>query len=208
MTERPILFNAPMVRAILSDKKTQTRRIMKPQIGRVHVPDIGPLPAVKKRHGDGWWLWPNARENVLAECPLGQPGDLIWVREAWRVIDRADSFAPRELLATDRRIWFEADGAPAPPAGRYRPGMFMPRWVSRITLEITGVRIERLQDISEADAVAEGAEPILVPPDGGSHPYREGFRDLWDGLNAKRGAGWDVSPWVWAIEFKRLENEQ
>ncbi|MES1979589.1 MAG: hypothetical protein V4451_16225 [Pseudomonadota bacterium] len=104
----------------------------------------------------------------------------------------------RKLLEADEQ---EGDGITGWVTKRI-PGIHMPRWASRITLEITDVRVERLQDISEADAKAEGCEPLLVPPDGGSYPYVEGYCELWETIN---GAGsWDENPWVWVVEFKRV----
>ncbi len=194
MADRPIPFSAPMVRAILAGTKTQTRRAAKLTCNG-HVKESG-----------GHRRWHPADPNAVLACPYGQPADRLWVREAWRVIDLADVFAPREITAA-HRIWFEADGPHEPPAGRYRPGMFMPRWASRITLEVTGVRVERLQDISESDAEAEGAEYGFDCEGGFNlHPLgnrRYGYAHLWEQIN---GAGsWDLNPWVWVVEFKRIE---
>jgi hypothetical protein len=201
MREIGILMSAPMVRSTLDDTKLQTRRGMRPQ------------PFLDNK-GLLWWHWSKSRGSArneppgqpsdewLEHCPYGRPGDRLWVREAWRSGKIADRFPPREL--TPHVVWYEADGtAPEATSGKLRPGMFMPRWASRITLEVTGVRVERLQDISEADAKAEGAGPLLVPPDGGSCPHVEGYRVLWESIN---GAGsWDANPWVWCVSFRRLE---
>lgn len=202
MTERPILFSAPMVRAILDGTKTQTRRIAKKM---VRHPDLGNL------YTPGALVLEGEPQHVIERaCPYGRPGDRLWVREAWRVINLADVFAPREITAADR-IWFEADGPHEPPAGRYRPGMFMPRWASRITLEITGVRVERLQEISRADAQAEGChhdDPCdhkrrFCEEIGCEGPdYRVGFRNLWESINGPES--WAANPWVWVIEFRRV----
>lgn len=130
------------------------------------------------------------------------PGQRLWVREAWRSGRLTDRFAPREM--TPHPVWYEADG-PAPDAcnGKLRPGMFMPRWASRITLEITGVRVERLQDISVADAMAEGVvetnanlrglEPCME--------WRYAYEDLWNQINGP--GAWAANPWVWVVEFRR-----
>lgn len=189
MTERPILFSAPMVRAILAGTKTQTRRVVK----------------LKPDYMETFLRLP----NKMACCPYGQPGGRLWVREAWRVIDLADCFAPRELTAA-HRIWYEADGPHEPPAGRYRPGMFMPRWASRITLKITGMRVERLQDITADDAMAEG---IVRLPDGGYAADTDGrhyhgasawysYGSLWEAINGP--GSWEANPWVWVIDFNRV----
>lgn len=205
MKERPILFNAPMVRALLNDSKTQTRRIIKPEPQMVTDKTIAP-----------WAGDPSVLMRLLEQsgkcCPYGVPGDRLWVREAWRVIDAADCFAPREVTSASR-VWFESDLPHQPGFGRYRPSMFMPRWASRITLEIVSVRVERLQDISEADAIAEGipasaSEPCDHPRQscadvgcwGPTAKGRYGY--LWESINDP--GSWDVNPWVWVVEFKKV----
>ena len=154
--DMPILFSGPMVRAILEDRKHETRRVVRPQ------------PVLE----GGEWAWyprKGYRVSWTAErphCPTGnlslpvdyapyQVGDGLWVREAWRVTSEWDDLPPR--LITPGVPWYEANGSPGSPAGRLRPGVFMPRWASRITLEVTAVRCERLQEITEEDAKAEGA---------------------------------------------------
>lgn len=205
MTARPILFSAPMVRALLGGSKTQTRRVAK-----------------------------NPFMYLPPRCPCGQPGDRLVVREAWRTVSEADYMPPRDLTKA-HRIWYEANTPHQPGFGRYRPGMFMPRWASRITLEIVSVRVERLQAISEADAIAEGVEPLPHHPgrwwiNGGNLNYPTAlaaYRDLWESINtrpklpantaSKRYArvkkwldthpgekSWDANPWVWVVEFRRL----
>lgn len=141
------------------------------------------------------------------------------MREAWRTTGddgRCDDMPPRELQPHE--IWYEADGL-APHdlcVGKYRPSMFMPRWASRITLEVTGVRVERLQEISEADAISEGAAyheaPNNLCHNGWSHDdwhlhpnAKDSFTRLWNSLNAARGYGWNANPWVWIVEFRRIK---
>jgi hypothetical protein len=191
MKERPILFSGPMVRAILEGHKTMTRRVMKTQYVNVDKLD---------RYTE---------EMQLRHCPYGQLGDRLWVRETW---------APHDDLAVQSRdegmIYFRADDEQKYSTdGKWRPSIFMPRWASRITLELTDVRVERLKEISELDAEAEGAmewwnsltrsqqEQIYS---GGRGPCGA-FRDLWDSINAKRGYGWEKNPFVWALTFKRIE---
>ncbi len=218
--EKPILFKDDMIRAILEGRKTQTRRIMKPQ------------PVIDS---DGWFRWdghkPNSKLGAYASnhidlqaisifvgvsCPYGQPGDRLWVRETFQgpllsYEQAQEFFNHREKFESPRYCQYRADGGPAPvfvnadDEERYgwRPSIHMPRWASRITLEITDVRVERLQDISEEDAEAEGADPVLVPPDGGDYPHRQGFLDLWESIYGQDS--WDANPWVWCISFKRID---
>jgi hypothetical protein len=198
MTELPILFSAPMVRAIIDGRKTQTRRAVKPQPDDDYWPvGTGPTHA---RH-----------------CPYGQPGDRLWVRETWRAHQSFDLAAPNELPKIDG-LHYEADGRPRFwDFGRLRSSIHMPRWASRITLEIVSVRVERVQDISEEDARAEGVlrsdwvnDETCEWPDS----EREAFRALWDSINGhiKTPTGghfrhsWDANPWVWVVEFHRLPN--
>lgn len=218
-----------MVRAIQAGTKTQTRRIVKPQPERRHIEQVGSMLGFKKRHGDGFWLWPNAKERILAECPYGQPGDRLWVRETWAgplvpagQWEESDSPAEFERPEFCR---YAADGGPAPEfldadeimRQRWTPSIHMPRWASRITLEITGVRVERLQDISEADAIAEGIERKedgigwKRGPISGDVPNtatrtaspRLAYQSLWEQINGP--SSWAANPWVWVIEFRRTK---
>jgi hypothetical protein len=203
-----------MARATLDDIKTQTRRLVK---WRDVAPGLnlsfsglaafqyGPaLFTLEARRGDGAW----ETRSAATRCPYGAPGDQMWGREAWRTIADADNLPPRELQPA-HRIWFEADTPHQPGAGRLRPGMFMPRWASRITLELTQVRVERLQAINEADALAEG---IVRQPDGGygladtTHYHatdpRQSYFSLWEAINGAGSVA--ANPWVWALTFRRL----
>ena len=198
MRERPILFSAPMVRAILAGTKTQTRRVVKARKDC----DFGCELAPHELAGEA-----NGGDFRNAYCA---PGDRLWVREAWCTSAAFDKTAPKEL-PKDAPITYLA-GGPHHRFSRYRPPMFMPRWASRITLEVTGVRVERLQDISEADAIAEGiAKPAgsqfwHADPRGSSLPGgtpQWAFRNLWESINGP--GSWDANPWVWVVEFKRAE---
>jgi hypothetical protein len=190
MNQRGIIFSKPMVLALLAGIKTQTRRKLKFQ------------PA-------------NASElPELSACPYGQPGDRLWVREAWRTLKEYDAKQPGELphnaplrYETDQH-YNQSEFEP----GRLRQGIFMPRWASRLELEITQVRLQRLQDTSESDAVAEGAravfdhsreedyladeedEDVLAPIDL--------YRAVWESLHGVRS--WDKNPWIWVVEFRPL----
>lgn len=182
MRERPILFSAAMVRAILEGRKTQTRRVVK-RCG-----------LWESTGGDGMRPMPEA-------CPYGQPGDRLWVRETWGT----GGYFPYPYA-------YRADGVEYPNE-RWKPSIHMPRAACRLVLEITDMRVERLQAISEADAAAEGAEHATEPCDhvrrscaevgclGPTH--RAGFADLWASINGQ--ASWDANPWVWVVEFRRVE---
>jgi hypothetical protein len=219
---KPIPFIKPMVKALLDGCKTQTRRIIKlptkgqyvhPKMGGWEATTVGG-PGVHRRDGtpepEKVAIWHQTTGYCLVTAY--QPGGLLWVREAWRTEARFDDLPPRDIPPTALRS-FEADYDEDPNdgcRGRYRQGMFMPRVFSRLTLRVTDVRIERVQEISEADAIAEGASQYSSaiglhrnrPYDPALNGiYREGFSELWEQLNAKRGFGWDVNPWVAAITF-------
>ncbi len=247
LREHPILFSAPMVRAILNGTKTQTRRVVKFPRGMAHTD--------KAQAGESLF----ARQAVLevpttgsfddgferVYCPYASTGDdRLWVKETWQPIWETEE-PPLDGLkgpdgwaivyvATDgiQEFHNEDDGI----TSRCKPSIFMPRWASRITLQVTGVRVERLQMISREDAIAEGAFHTKYPPhkhelsaDGG-RTYHEtrtdspgwalvpttgsdecmyspqyAFANLWNKINAKRGFGWDANPWVWCVEFKRVD---
>lgn len=198
--ERPILFSAPMVRAILDGGKTQTRRVVK----KMHVPALGRPPA----DGAPWYA---------------EPGDRLWVRETYALHHAWDGHPPTAGGSASKRVWHRADAPNAIDGrGRWRPSIHMPRWASRITLEVTSVRVERLQDITEEDARAEGVdwsrpEPygekwddddredpreVGYPPAGASFA-RDNFRRLWSGINGPES--WDANPWVWVVGFRLVD---
>lgn len=181
MKEIPIIFSAPMVRAILAGKKHQTRRLVKPDGVLV---DGGGQPFTQRWDGSEQVNW---RRDV--RCPYGVAGDKLWVRETWR-----HQASPHTVSSCRYRV----DETPENDHYQWRPSIFMPRWASRITLEVTSVRAERLQEISEADAAAEGI--AHVPPDSRLVPL---YAQLWDSLNAKR-APWASNPWVFVVSFQRL----
>lgn len=205
MADRPIIFSAPMVRAILDGRKTQTRRVLtKP----VWAQSIGwPQKIMEEMDIDGRLFWFDGISGKRKLLPLHQAGDRLWVRETWGInhYDYIRGAIPKVRPTTardDQIIYFATeDDAEICNEMPRRPSIYMPRWASRLTLTVMDVRIERAQDISEADAMAEGAEPVLVPPDGGGAPHVEGFRDLWDSIYAARGYGWDANPWVVAVTF-------
>ncbi len=234
MKERPILFSSAMVRAILEGRKTQTRRVIKsqppsfcPYLTRCggdfrwgwsdgSTVDFAWHPRGNGADMDSMWMTP----------PHGIPGDRLWVREAWGVGSRPDPWGGYD------GIEYRADEGFIDPEEKYpvlecrkvdtpegvclgdiksgwRPSIFMPRWASRITLEITDVRVQRLQEISEEDAKAEGVEPFVTVgtardkewyPEG----YRANFKLVWDSINGKKHP-WESNPWVWALTFRRAQ---
>ncbi len=185
MTERPILFSGPMVRAILAGTKTQTRRVVKMQDGE----------QIARLH-----FKPSA-------CPYGAPGDRLWVREnGWQRPERTPRMM-REGADTWEPYYFDADIDEQDHAEfkewgfKRRPSIHMPRRFCRLVLEVTGVRVERLQAITEVDARAEGAEPLRAGQDaaGVLKTHRTGFVHLWQSINGT----WLENPWVWVVEFRR-----
>jgi hypothetical protein len=229
--ERPILMSAPMVRAILAGTKTQTRRVIQPQPANPQT--FGSAPCwgcgVHRNgaHAGRYMLHAafnegGTRVDRHLACPYGAPGDRLWGREAWaspgdmRVAYRADGDCGSWMGdGGGGRFWnrhgyiIEVDKARGPSwglgkfGGRWRPSIHMPRWASRITLEITRVGVEQVQEIGAGDAHYEGvcADPYHAPWLG----CRQAFRAVWDSLNAERGYGWDANPWVWALTFRRVE---
>ncbi|EMY3089091.1 hypothetical protein AAIL13_004123 [Raoultella ornithinolytica] len=224
MKERGMIFNAEMVRAILDGRKTQTRRIMKVQ---PEHSELGLRRVVESKNGidDGKYFWSQSDATGLKSrskpfaCPFGTVGDRIWVREAFRVHSRATDVATLVYKASERNSWTEQThrvpvavcNKPATPE-KWTPSLHMPRWASRILLEITDVRVERLNAISEEDARAEGiidggclncGEP---EPCGCANPEpdaTDAFAYLWQSIYGQEN--WNANPWVWVIEFKRLE---
>jgi hypothetical protein len=207
MREHPIIFSAPMVRAILEGRKTQTRRVVKPQ------PNSGPNGSMVDLMGGEWGLLDGDLSGNW-RCPYGQPGDRLWCRETWAETDRTDgvpvvTYAAGGCIAVGRKHGCADDYlihdyalTETPEPDRWRPSIHMPRWASRITLEITDVRVQRVQDISATDAWAEG-----IPHSPDVNPMHE-FEELWDSINESRGFGWNANPYVWALTFRRVEQSQ
>jgi hypothetical protein len=213
MKERPILFSAPMVRAILNGTKTQTRRVVKPWNGA--EPSSKPAPADLEYLPDF--------TCYRSTCPYGQPGDQLWVRESFQpfLADGVDHWKANWETGEGYAVGYPAtDGikefidADDNLKSTCKPSIHMPRWASRILLEVVSVRVERLQDISVADAIAEGIEPEPetahwknYDTSPGGWRYLESpiqsYRTLWNSINGPDA--WDANPWVWVVEFKRME---
>ncbi len=214
MKERPILFSAPMVKAILSGSKSQTRRVVKPQPpANAHQVETWHHPDTKPR----FFTWTTAGEISdqwePLPCPYGQPGEKLWVRESFARID----VQTRPWIETDYRATYKHGDRLGDTLGitnRWTPSIYMPWHASRITIEVTGVRVERLQDISEADAAAEGITPYPGHPGRWLSEHRPGlrypsaitaYRDLWEESINGPSSSWDANPWVWVVEFKRVK---
>jgi hypothetical protein len=212
MKERPILFSGSMVTAILDGRKTQTRRVIK------HQP-----------YDNG--LWPRGTPPGASEldCPYGKPGDRLWVRETWADMtacysDPVEGESPLNVaFKADDSVWnvygkavyLEQLGQAGLYVDKWKPSIHMHRQSSRITLEITGVRVERLNDISEGDAIAEGITWLNGATAGhltraevqtleGKFIHQKGFANIWNFVNGKKHP-WSSNPWVWVVEFKRIE---
>lgn len=227
MTERPILFNAEMVKAILEGRKTQTRRVIKLDHERGMV-----NPVVRGKDGETSYVGCRLAPML---CPIGQPGDRLWVRETWGVVSHA--FDENDLMVDwipDRPAkkihelpfgngyysghviyradggfsWCEDDTSTLDEKSCWKPSIHMPRAASRIQLEITDIRVERLQDISQIDAIAEGGPPSHPSIDAASRSFgfpdfsRSWFAQTWQSIYGTES--WEVNPWVWVIEFKRV----
>lgn len=223
MKVKPALFNGEMVRALLEGRKTQTRRLIKPQ------------PVASPAGGFGWQGvsggWYKNPDSAGFPCPYGQPGDLLWVRETWYCDDcrvqQGPYILPGDLAGEDDKLLYyrATDCAPAGLTytgfsgeamnNPWRPSIHMPRWASRLTLRLTDVRAERIQDISEADAIAEGCtdggcgncgNSSWPSPCGCMDPqpmHRDSFCRLWESINPQQG--WHTNPWVWALTFEVIE---
>ena len=210
---RPIPFKGEMVRAIVAGTKSQTRRIVKlphqNPLGKWEPTTYGGPNGGRTKRGETIPEHAAIWHTRTGDC-IGAPwvvGDRLWVREAWRTVREADALPPRDLDAA-YRFWYEADAPHQPGFGNLRPGMFMPRFASRITLEITGVRVERLKDISEADALAEGIGRYDNGTFGLDDPAAcmgssavVAYMRLWSHINGP--GSWDANPWVWVVEFVR-----
>lgn len=218
MNTKPILFSAEMVRAILEGRKTQTRRVINPQIEWKEE-------YIYQRRKSGT-IDQFEYIDFLKKSPYGQIDDSLWVRETWKCeelesgldgVRFAADGAFREIENTQEasNAWMDANR----PGGKWRPSIFMPRWASRINLKITGVDVERVRYISRDDAKAEGVSNVWSWDEKRNakhpehfrrallNPYIANYSVLWDEINGERGFGWDANPWVWVVDFKVVNHE-
>jgi len=207
MSDRPIIFSGESVRAILAGQKTVTRRVIKPQPTLPHYDEWLHADGSVGAAFSGRGIVGGAAVDVRW-CPYGKPGDRLWVRETFRETWDIDQTPVMEYQAGGTRIIAGQSvrhGAHRCTSvlPRWRPSIFMPRWASRITLEIVSVRVERVCEITEEDAIAEGVKFGTYRPNECRTCARVAFMDTWDALNAKRGFSWDSNPWVFVVEFKR-----
>jgi hypothetical protein len=230
MAERPIIFTAESVRAILDGRKTQTRRVIKPQPIREE-----PWLVLRSKKfflvdGKACSEFKTNSASFFTEiykgfkCPYGVVGDRLWVRETywdkgyWKTDENFKRHWVRWLPEETIDFYYDADGEPTEIRGSYspfgacihlrkHPAIHMMKKYARLWLEITGIRVERVQDIGEEDAKAEGVAPMTWI----NHPkckpcYTVVFSALWDSLNAKRGYGWESNPWVWCLNFRKVKD--
>jgi len=229
MKEHPIIFSGEMVRAILARRKTQTRRVVK-------IPLANDVTRFVHDKEGNWWVCNSDGKGAIGKCPYGVPGDHLWVRETFKSASyddygrgaservpfyRADEWTEERWLG-----WQRANGKCPPKGMPWKPSIYMPRWASRITLEIASIRVEQVQDIDYDNAKEEG----IVVTGNVDTTWKEAkasgvvkrvyfdslhrrcivfgalaqFTNLWDSINAKRGYGWDVNPWVWVVKFKMI----
>lgn len=217
-TYKPMLFSGPMVRAIMDGRKTQTRRVM--ERVKLHEDHGPPLWDRTWLQGEPPYQWLKVQYGTEESHPAGgtvqrhipriEPGDVLWVREAWAIHDREWHMRAVCYLADPDDAFAEwldcgTDDPERWPNKRYS-SRYMPRWACRLWLRVTAVRPERLQDITTADAIAEGMTPTWEGQSAPGVPHKseiDQFADLWDSINAKRGHGWDTNPWVWVYTFER-----
>jgi hypothetical protein len=181
MKEHPIIFSTPMVREILAGRKTQTRRVISQIHGMKEYLMDGQIMSIQTILSEGY-----ISTHIASQCPYGQPGHLLWVKETWHQHYQGDELGGRPC--------YKADGICHSEIIPWKSSRFMPRFASRITLEIIKVRVERLKELTFGDLHAEGLKLL-----------DNEFIPLWNDLNEKRGYGWGTNPWVWVIEFRLIE---
>ena len=203
---RPKTLTTACVRAILAGRKSQFRQALEPQ-----PPEGVSIAGIDL---EGRVTWTEGGLTVRAEsCPLGEPGDRIWVREPWALPAGADANldpgqARRKLrYLADEELQATGPGRRPVGAGEFHPASEMPQWASRLTLRITGVRLEQVQEISPEALRSEGGMWGEGTPAPSPEAEREGFARWWSAINANRGTTWERNPWVWVVEFQRVDGE-
>lgn len=203
MKERPILFNTEMVEALLAGNKTQTRRVIKCDENEKITG-----PAVRS-NGAAIYFTDGTEGFRIQQCRYGVPGDQLWVREKWNASRRFTGDIDYDLNPANVIVSYYAGDFPKyRDKDKWKPSIHMHRISSRIQLEVTSVRVEQVQDISEEDAEGEGIthQHAMEYADDGSADYVLAFWELWDSINEKRGFGWKVNPWVWVVEFEVIKS--
>jgi hypothetical protein len=200
MKAKPIIFSTDMVKAILDGRKTQTRRVIKPQPtwGKVITEQEAKDRALSGFDPYGFRINTPTLSEAARKAPY-QPGDILWVRETWQYVDESENSGYVYKASENGKTWEENT-----VEWTWRPSIHMPWEAARLLLKVTDVWPERVQDISEADAKAEGVTPINDSECG----YRGAFRELWNALNAKRGYDWYTNNWVWVYTFERITKEE
>lgn len=206
-------MNAEMVRATLDDRKTQTRRVMNYPESYIWNHDnfkdnyVFSKMFLDDRTGNNVAIFKHINENFTEwfKCPYGVVGDRLWVREKWRIYHGTNWAQLYYSDESELPVLLPYDSCESLSSlhGKWRPSIHMPRWASRVTLEITDVRVERVRDITELAAIEEGI-PRVDPNTTHAYHHRGQFQVLWDSINEKRGFGWESNPWVWVISFKRI----
>lgn len=223
--EYPISFTAEMVRAILEGRKTQTRRLVDTKYLNAEPNSFELLGTYNHRNGKFAAQWDHDDHLRECHCPYGKPGDQLWVRESF-ILNEYDGKlveftyqADGEIRTIKQPYGDSVRGYSLVEKPKTYPSSHMPRWASRIQLEITDIRVERVQDISPQACLAEGITTGLAglanrddisetAKRARDNAYRAVFSRLWDSINAKRGFGWDANPWVWVIKFEKMEGRE
>lgn len=205
--EKPILFSTPMVKAILDGRKTMTRRVIKNTYGFSDEAWFKGVPHNTNKTGYSIGYLKVPYDDVTDRigervCSPYEVGTRLWVRETWAL---CPEYKPIPHPENAPKVWYKVDNNRPTWAGyKWEPSIHMPKWAARIWLEVTDVRVQRLQDISIQDVVSEGISPCTDSLNWTETTINH-FKTLWDSINAKRGYGWEVNPWVWCISFKRVE---